>query len=119
MRRDRHPQGRQGQVGAQMIGHRPADNPAAVQIHDGSEIEPAVTGLDIGDIGQANRGRSSGHEVAIERIRGDRQVMAAFAGPHTRRGRSMMALMPRGRMNRSIRPRLAPRPEPSMIRGLS
>ena len=60
LRRDRHPQGRQGQVGAQMVRHRPADNPAAVQIHDGGQIEPALIGLDVGDIGEPDLVRSSG-----------------------------------------------------------
>src|SRR6516165_4251782 len=65
-----------------MIRHRPAYNPAAVQIHDGGQIEPALIGLDVGDIGQPDLVRSSGDEVAVEQIRGDWQVVAAVGGSH-------------------------------------
>lgn len=76
-----------------MIRHRPADNPAAVQIHDGGQVEPALIGLDVGDIGQPDLVRSSGDEVAIEQIRGARQVVAAVGGPNPA-WPPMMALMP-------------------------
>src|ERR1700739_3251982 len=80
--RDRHLQGRQWQAGAQMIRHRPADNPAAVQIHDGGQIEPAPIGLDVGDIGEPDLVRSGGAEAAVEQIRCGRQVVTAVGGPH-------------------------------------
>src|SRR5882672_5614737 len=65
-----------------MIRRRPADDLAAVQVHDGGQIEPALIGLDIGDVGEPDPVRRSGGEVAVEQIRGDRQVVAAVGGPH-------------------------------------
>jgi len=59
-----------------MIRHRPADDPAAVQIHDGGQIEPALIGLDVGDIGEPDPVRRSGAEVALEQVRSDREVIA-------------------------------------------
>ena len=73
LRRDRHPQGCQRQVGAQMIAHRPADDLATVEIQDRGQIEPALIGLDIGDVGKPDPVRRSGGEVAIEQVRGDRK----------------------------------------------
>ena len=57
LHRDGHCQGRQRQAGAQMIRHCPADDLAAVQIHDGGQIEPALIGPDVGDVGEPVRRR--------------------------------------------------------------
>src|ERR1700722_4306152 len=65
-----------------MIAHRPADNPAAVQVHDGGQIEPALSGLDVGDVGEPDPVRRGGGEVAVEQVRGDRKVVAAVGRPH-------------------------------------
>ena len=65
-----------------MICHRPADNPAAVQIHDGGQKEPALIGLDIGDVGEPDLVRRGGGEVPLEQVRSDREVVATIGGPH-------------------------------------
>src|ERR1700738_4730477 len=77
-----HPQGRQWQFGAQMIRHRPADYLAAVEVHDRGQIKPALISLDVGDIGEPDPVRRGGEEVALEQVRGDREVVAAVGGPH-------------------------------------
>src|ERR1700681_1687047 len=65
-----------------MILHRPADNPAAVEVQDGGQIEPALIGLDIGDVGEPDTVRRGGKEVSTEQVRCDREVVAAVGGPH-------------------------------------
>src|SRR6201997_482886 len=65
-----------------MICHRPADDLAAVEIHDRSQIEPALIGLDIGDVGEPDPVRRGGDEVAFEQVRGDREVVTAVGGAH-------------------------------------
>src|SRR5207237_4135605 len=80
--RDGHLQRCQRQVGAQMIRHRPADDPAAVEVHDGGQIKPALIGLDIGDVGEPDPVRRGGKEVSTEQVRSDREAVAAVGGPH-------------------------------------
>src|SRR5258708_32658807 len=64
-----------------MIRHRPADDPAAVQIHDGGQIEPALIGLDVGDIGEPDPVRRSGGGGALEQVRRDSGVVTAVGRP--------------------------------------
>jgi hypothetical protein len=51
-----------------MIRHRPADNLAAEEVHHHGEIEPALIGLNVGDIGEPDPVRRSGAEVASEAV---------------------------------------------------
>src|SRR4029077_18327333 len=60
-----------------MIRHRPADDLAAVEIHEHGQIEPALIGLDVGDVGEPDLVRRGGDEVALEQGRGDREVLTA------------------------------------------
>ncbi|KAG5722742.1 hypothetical protein E4T56_gene7472, partial [Termitomyces sp. T112] len=52
-----------------MIRHCPTDDLSAVEVPDRGQIEPALTGLDIGD------------------VRGDREVVTAVGGAHPSRPR--------------------------------
>src|SRR5882757_1666871 len=65
-----------------MILHRPADDPAAVQVHDGGQIQPSLIGLDVGDVGEPDPVRRSGGKVALEQVRGDREIVTAVGGTH-------------------------------------
>src|SRR6202030_1768213 len=65
-----------------MIAHRPADDLAAVQVHDGGQIEPALIGLDVGDIGEPDSVRRGGGEVSLKQVRRDREVVTAVGGAH-------------------------------------
>src|SRR4249919_1736985 len=60
-----------------MIRHRPADDLAAVEVHDCGQIEPSLIGLDVGDVGEPDPVRRGGDEVPIEQVRGDREVVTA------------------------------------------
>jgi hypothetical protein len=45
-----HIQGVHNQLGSQVVRHRPADDPAAPDIHDDRQIEEARRGRNVGDI---------------------------------------------------------------------
>src|ERR1700731_4340388 len=64
-----------------MIAHRPADDLAAVQVHDGGQIEPALIGLDVGDIGEPDSVRRGGGEVSLKQVPRDGEVVTAVGGP--------------------------------------
>src|SRR3979409_2446484 len=70
-----------------MIAHRPADDLAAVEVHDGGQIEPALIGLDVGDIGEPDLVRRGGGEVPLEQVRRDREIVTAVGGAHPPRSR--------------------------------
>jgi hypothetical protein len=73
--RDGHPQSCHRQVGAQAIAHCPADNLSTVEVQDRGQIEPALIGLDIGNICEPDPVRRGGGEIAFEQARGGRQVV--------------------------------------------
>src|SRR5204863_2070863 len=77
-----HPQGCQRKLSAQMIAHGPADDPTAVQVHDGGEVEPALIGLDVGDVGEPYLIWCGSGEAALQQVRGDRQVVTAISRLH-------------------------------------
>jgi hypothetical protein len=80
--RNRHPQGRQRQVGAQVIAHCPADDLSAVEVQDRGQIEPALIGLDIGDVGEPDPVRRGSGEVALDQVRGNWKVVTAVGGAY-------------------------------------
>jgi hypothetical protein len=49
---DCHSERGDGEFGTQVIAHRPADHFAGEQVEDHGQVEPALGGRDIGDIGQ-------------------------------------------------------------------
>src|ERR1700757_4382091 len=65
-----------------MIRHRPADDLAAVEVHDRGQIKPALISLDVGDVGEPDPVGPGGDEVALEQVRGDREVVTAVGGAH-------------------------------------
>src|ERR1700688_3098693 len=65
-----------------MIGHCPADNPAAVQVHDGGQIKPALIGLDVGNVGEPDAIRRGSDEVPIQQVRSDRELVTAVSRAH-------------------------------------
>jgi hypothetical protein len=48
---DRHVEGVQHQLGAQVVGHRPADDPAGEAVQHNREVEPAAAGVLLSDVG--------------------------------------------------------------------
>ena len=56
----------------------PADDAAVVQVTDAGEVELAVTGGELGDIGDPSLVRCRGREVAVQQVR-----QPAGVGPAT------------------------------------
>jgi hypothetical protein len=48
---DGHVEGVQDELGAQMVGHRPADDPPREGVQDHRQVQPALTGALLGDVG--------------------------------------------------------------------
>jgi hypothetical protein len=67
----RHLKGVDDQLTAHMIGHRPADDPAAVGVLDGGEVDPALPGAQIGDVGHPQQVRPVGAKAALDEVVGD------------------------------------------------
>ena len=79
--RERHLQGVGDELGAHVICHAPAHDPAAVEVLDGDEVQPALPRAQIGDVGDPAAVRRAGREVAVKQVVGD-----ADAGHTGRRG---------------------------------
>src|SRR5882724_3598635 len=59
------------EFGAEVVLERPADDATAVAVHDDSEIQPALPGAQVGDVGDPKSVRSRRLEVALDEIVGD------------------------------------------------
>ena len=66
---ERHVERVKHELCAQMIGHRPTDDTAAVHIQHDSEKQKAAPRRDVGDIRNPELVRSAGCEVAINQVR--------------------------------------------------
>ena len=73
------------ELGAHVIGHRPADDAAAVQVLHGDEIEPALPGTKVGDVRDPDLVGRRGAELALDEIVGD-----AHAGNADRRATPLL-----------------------------
>ena len=83
---DCHPECVEDEVGFEVVAHRPADDPAAEDILDGSEEEEALTGLDVLEVADPEPVRLGAGEVAVDEVRrrvslriADRRLEAAAA----------------------------------------
>jgi len=69
--REGHLQRVDDEIGAHVIGHRPADDPSAIGVLDGREIQPALPRAQIGDVGDPEHVRACRAEVALDEVIGD------------------------------------------------
>ena len=65
---ERHLQCVGDELGAEVVGHRPADDAAAVQVLNGDEVQPPLPGTQVGDVCDPAAVRGAGCEVAVEKI---------------------------------------------------
>lgn len=72
------------------MAHRPTDDLAAEEVHDGRQVQPALGCRDVGDIGKPDPVWVCGSDVARDQVRRDRQIVTV----RTRRGGAMIARMP-------------------------
>ena len=78
------------ELGAHVIGHRPADDPARVGVLDGGEVDPALPGAQVGDVGHPQHVGLGRAEVALDEVVGDADAAdadrrAAALGAHQAR----------------------------------
>src|SRR5256714_15094211 len=72
-----HGEGGNGEFGAHMLAHRPADDLASEQVEDHGQVEPTFAGRDVGDIRQPDLIGPVGYEIPIQQVGGYRQGMLA------------------------------------------
>src|SRR3954447_18563111 len=77
---DGHDQGVDAQLGPEVVGHGPADDLARGHVLDRGQIQEALVGRDVGDVGQPDLVRPVRGEVPRQQVRGDREIMAAVRG---------------------------------------
>src|SRR5579864_7913394 len=63
-----------------MVLHGPADDLATVEIHDSGQIEPALVGVDVGNVSEPDQVWCGGNEVPFDQIWSDRVTMPAVGG---------------------------------------
>ena len=78
---DGHVQGVQDQLGAEMVGHRPADDPAGERVEDDGQVEPALVGALLGDVSDPQAVGSWWTELARDQIRGRCRGRVAASEP--------------------------------------
>ena len=72
-RRDRRLEGVEHELGAQVVGHRPAHHPAAEDVEDGRQVERSLAGGQVGDVGDPQAVGAARPEVAPDEIGGGRR----------------------------------------------
>jgi hypothetical protein len=99
--RQRHRQRVADELGAHVIGHAPADDREAVEVLHGDEVQPALPGSEVGDVGDPAAVRRARGEVTIKQVVGDPD-----AGTRTGVDRYFLVIRPdrpASRMSRSTR----------------
>jgi len=77
---DRHLERIERELGAYVVRHRPADDPAAAEIKHSREVEETLVGLDVGDVGEPHLVDLLHRELAIENVRRDGMVVTRIHG---------------------------------------
>jgi hypothetical protein len=68
------------ELGPEVVGDRPADDPAAVAVHHRRQVQPPLPRADVGDVRApepVDRGR---REVALDQVRGGPRALHADRG---------------------------------------
>ena len=77
-----HAEGVVDEVGAQVVAHRPADAVAAAGVDHRRQVEPALPGGHVGDVGEPELVGSLGREVALHEVGGGRSFAARGRRAH-------------------------------------
>jgi len=77
---DGYRQRRGRQFNLHVILHGPTDDLPAEEIHDGIQIQPALRGRDVGDVGEPDPVRGWGRKVSRDQVRCGRQAVAVVGG---------------------------------------
>ena len=71
------------QIAVHLRLHRPAHHPAAEQVDDYSQKQPALIGWNVGDVAGPRPVRRGHRKVAIQQVGCDRQAVSAVGGADT------------------------------------
>jgi hypothetical protein len=78
---ERHVQGVEDELGAQVEAHCPADDAPGEGVEDDGKVEEAGPGRDVGDVGNPELVRPLGPEIPIDQIGGRPHPLVADGGP--------------------------------------
>jgi len=67
----RHLQRVEDELGAHVIGHRPAHDPAREDVLDSRQVEPALPGSEVGDVRDPEPIRALSRERAVDEVLAD------------------------------------------------
>ena len=81
-RLQRHAQRVQAQFGPQVIGHAPADDPAAAQVHHRRQVQQSFVGRDVGDVAAPLLVGQIRLEIAVQQIGRHRLIVIGVGGLH-------------------------------------
>jgi hypothetical protein len=59
------------ELGAHVVGHRPANDPPAIGVLNRSQVQPALPGSEIGDVGEPQHVRSARPELPFDQVVSD------------------------------------------------
>src|SRR5215217_2220924 len=68
---ERHPQRVEDELGAHVVGHRPAHDPAREDVLDRRQVEPALPGSEVGDVRDPKTVGAVGSERAVDEVLAD------------------------------------------------
>ena len=68
---ERHLERVDDQLGAEMVGHRPADDPPREQVLDVREVHEPLPRRDVGDVRRPRLVRALGAKITLEQVRSD------------------------------------------------
>src|SRR6185437_945709 len=71
----------QGETSIQAITDQPADNAPGEEIHHNSQIQPALSGPDIGDVSAPFLVRACGGKILVDQVGRDRPAVLAVRRP--------------------------------------
>lgn len=66
---DRHPERVEGELGFQVVAHRPTDDSAAEDVDDAGEKQPALVCRHVGDVGDPESVGPLGDEPPLDQVR--------------------------------------------------
>jgi hypothetical protein len=67
--RDRHVERVQDELGAQVVGHRPAHDPPRERVEDHCEVQPSFAGALLGDVSDPEPVGPGRGEVPLDQVR--------------------------------------------------
>jgi hypothetical protein len=80
---DRNIVGSDGEFGTHVIAHGPTNHLAGEQVEDHGQVEPALAGRNVGDIGQRDLIGLVGDKILIQQVCRHREGMLAVGCAHT------------------------------------